>query len=228
MGQRRTMGMAAAVVAAGLALPAHGQQPQTDTAPQPEAATVGALVQAGQAGQLMAEAMEGGMAVVAFSRQVAQRGAMAEVQAFAAETAEDHAAFNERLAGLFKARGLPAPEFMGSRDQQVLARLSTLEGAALDDAYVFHVARIHMRQYNTVKKLAAQTRDPDVRAAASEMEAVMRRHHERSQALRLDHVPVGQGPVGAAPEQAARPAAVTPPSEAAPYSDHGEGRVTTD
>ncbi|GAA0593958.1 DUF4142 domain-containing protein [Caenispirillum bisanense] len=235
MARRLTTVMATGLLTALVALPAHAQteaqgqpEPSAEAQAEPGTATLESLVQAGHGAQLMAEAMERGMAVVAFSEQVAERGANAEVQTYAAETARDHAAFNDRLAALFEARGLPVPELMDTRDQQVLARMSTLEGQALDDAYVFHVARAHMRQYNTVKKLAAQTDDPDVRAAADEMEAVMRGHHERSQALRLDHVPVDQGPVGAAPEQAARPSEVTPQSEEAPYSDHGEGRVTTD
>jgi putative membrane protein len=169
--------------------PAQTSPPQNDpnTPPAPEAAMPAGSTDAQSATAepmgttpfvndqaFVQTALAGGMAEVSVSRYVASKAKSADVRSLAKRIADDHEAMSPKLRALAGPNAGSTTIDDAAKSAESMIRGS--QGAALDKAYLDHMADDHRKDIALFEAAAAQATDPAVRKLAEDALPTLREH----------------------------------------------------
>ena len=138
--------------------------PAKPAASRPEPALVGVSA-AGR--KFMADAAMGGMAEVEAGQLAATKATREEVKAFGERMVKDHGMANEELKRIASAKGVELPVQLDRKHRSELERLSKLDGAEFDRAYMKHMVEDHKKDVAAFRKAARGLKDAEVKQFAS-------------------------------------------------------------
>lgn len=156
-------------------------------------------------GILLQQVYQRGLGEIAQAEIAAQRSEHPQVRELAQLVLAQQRNLNRALKELADRQRIALPAAPLDEDRQVLERLRTLHGQALDSSFLRDRVQGLMRQTNILYKLAAQASDPAVKALAENQAPRMDEIRQRALELRVAVAPIEDGPVGAVPN-ASQPA----------------------
>ena len=153
--------------------------PAKPAASRPEPALVGVSA-AGR--KFMADAAMGGMAEVEGGQLAATKATREEVKAFGERMMKDHGMANEELKRIASAKGVELPVQLDRKHRSELERLSKLDGAEFDRAYMKHMVEDHKKDVAAFRKAGRDLKDADVKQFASSTLPTLEDHLRRLRA----------------------------------------------
>jgi putative membrane protein len=106
----------------------------------------------------------GGMAEVEISRIATTQGSNADVKSFAQRMVDDHSKANDELKALAQQKSWTLPTDMDAKHKATLARLSKLNGAAFDRAYMKAMMTDHKQTVAMFQRYSRTGTDSDLKA----------------------------------------------------------------
>ena len=197
---------AVAVAAVALALPLAGASaqsmdmsgaargvPDTTTGPAGNVTTLGApserpdtgMIQALTASEFVQLAANSGYFEVESSRLAADKATRDPVRNFAARMIQDHTTVNQQLASLARAQGIEPPMAPNAAQQQKIAAMQSLSGAAFERTYMTEQVAAHqeaVRLFETANMSDAPDMQP-MRPLLARALPVLREHLMMAQSL---------------------------------------------
>lgn len=117
--------------------------------------------------QFITKAAEGGMAEVEMGQLATQHASNGKVKQFGQRMVDDHSKANDDLKKTASQKGITVPTTVNAKQKATMDRLSKLNGAEFDRAYMQDMVRDHREDVAEFKKEANSGDDPDVKAFAS-------------------------------------------------------------
>jgi putative membrane protein len=114
------------------------------------------------------KAASGGMAEVQAAQLAQQKSQDAKVKEFADKMVTDHTANNKQLASLAEQKGVTVPTALDAKDQKQLDKLSSLDGAKFDKAYLKAQVRDHEAMLKLLQHEAKSGKDADLKSFAEQ------------------------------------------------------------
>ncbi len=124
----------------------------------------------------MMKAAQGGMAEVKMGQLATQNAQSQAVKDFGQKMVDDHTKANDELKGLAGQKSVTLPTDLDAKDQATYDRLSKLNGAAFDKAYMRDMVMDHRKDIADFQHEANNGRDPDVKAWASKTLPTLQEH----------------------------------------------------
>ena len=115
--------------------------------------------------KFMDKAAQGGMAEVEMGQLAEQNGGSQNVKDFGKRMVDDHSKANDQLKQLASQKGVTLPTGLDAKDEATKNRLSKLQGAAFDKAYMKDMVSDHSKALSAFTKEAKDTQDAKFRAA---------------------------------------------------------------
>ena len=134
--------------------------------------------------KFMMEAAKGGMAEVQLGQLATKKGVKAGVKQFGAQMVEDHTSANEELKGIAASKGVTLPTDVGAKYKAIIARLSKLNGAALDSSYIKNMVMDHEKDIKDFTKASKNCNDPDVKSFAAKTLPTLKGHYTMIKEMR--------------------------------------------
>ncbi|MBV9506639.1 MAG: DUF4142 domain-containing protein [Acidobacteriia bacterium] len=113
------------------------------------------------------KAAQGGMAEVELGKLAQQRASNDAVKQFGKRMVQDHSMANEQLKTIAANQGVTLPTGLDPKDQAIMDRLSKLNGAEFDKAYIRDMVADHRTDIGEFQKEADHGNDPAVKQFAS-------------------------------------------------------------
>jgi putative membrane protein len=123
-----------------------------------------------------------GLAEIQLAKLAAGRASHKAVREFAARLEVDHTQANLELRKITDSQGITVAQEMGPY-LAASKRLTELDGAVFDRAYLQHVIQEHEAAIAQFTKEAQEGQNPQLKAFASEMLPRLREHLQRAQRL---------------------------------------------
>ena len=121
-------------------------------------------------------AAQAGIAEVELGQLAKQRTNNPAVQAFAQRMIDDHTRINNELKSLAEKQGMTLPTAMAADDQAAYNRLSNLQGAAFDHAYIPAQISAHKQVIAEFREEAKSGTDPQLKTFASQNLPTLEQH----------------------------------------------------
>ena len=131
-------------------------------------------------GKFIKEAAEGGMAEVQLGQLAEQRAASDSVKQFGKRMATDHQKASDELKQLASQKGWDLPTALDRSHQSTYDKLSKLNGADFDRAYMKEMVRDHDRDVKAFRKEADSGSDADLKAWASKTLPTLQEHQQQA------------------------------------------------
>lgn len=131
--------------------------------------------------QFMMKAAQGGMAEVKLGQLAKDHASSQAVKDFGQTMVDDHTKAGDELKTLASQKNVTLPTSLSSEDQATLDRLSQLNGAAFDKAYMDDMVSDHRKDISEFQTEAASGTDPDVKAWASKTLPTLQHHLQMAQ-----------------------------------------------
>jgi putative membrane protein len=122
------------------------------------------------------KAAQGGMAEVQLGQLATQKASNPDVKAFGQQMVDDHSKANDEFKGIATRKGVTLPSNLDAKDQATYDRLSKLDGAAFDRAYMADMVRDHRADIAAFEREAGHGSDPDVKNFASRTLPTLKHH----------------------------------------------------
>lgn len=122
------------------------------------------------------KAAQGGMAEVKLGQLAEQNGGNPAVKAFGHRMVTDHTKANDDLKAIAARKGVMLPSDLDPRDQATYDRLSKLNGAAFDKAYMKDMVADHRTDAAEFRRESEQGTDPDIKAFAARTLPILEEH----------------------------------------------------
>jgi putative membrane protein len=122
------------------------------------------------------KAAQGGMAEVQLGQLATQKAVSPDVKGFGQQMVDDHAKANEEFKGIAALKGVTLPSSLDAKDQATYDRLSKLDGAAFDRAYMADMVRDHRADIAEFEREAGHGSDPDIKGFASRTLPTLKHH----------------------------------------------------
>jgi putative membrane protein len=122
------------------------------------------------------KAAQGGMAEVELGRLATERAANAKVKQFGQQMVDDHTKANDELKSIASGKGVTLPSMLDSKDQATKNKLSSLQGAAFDRAYMEDMVSDHEKDIAEFQREADHGTDADMKAFASKTLPTLQHH----------------------------------------------------
>jgi putative membrane protein len=129
----------------------------------------------------VAKAAAGGLAEVQLGQLATQKASNPDVKAFGQQMVDDHSKANDKLQDIASRKGVTLPNTMDSKDQATYDRLSALNGADFDRAYMADMVKDHRVDIAEFAKEANSGSDSDLKSFASKTLPTLRHHLELAQ-----------------------------------------------
>jgi len=126
--------------------------------------------------EFLKHAMMGNMAEIQLGELASERASSSQVKQFGQHMVEAHRKANEEVQSLAKQKGIKAPQKLDAKHQQTYDRLSKLQGAEFDRAYMVLMVQDHREDVEAFEYQAKNSRDKDVRRLASTQTPELRQH----------------------------------------------------
>lgn len=131
--------------------------------------------------QFMMKAAQGGMAEVELGKLAKDHASSDAVKTFGQQMVDDHSKANDELKDLASKKGVSLPAEVNSKDKATMDRLSKLNGAAFDAAYMRDMVADHKKDVAEFQKEANSGMDPDVKDWASKTLPTLQHHLQMAQ-----------------------------------------------
>lgn len=128
-------------------------------------------------------AAQGGMAEVAVGQVASSKAASADVKQFAQRMVTDHTKANQELNQTASKSGVTLPQGVAKEDKAKADRLTRLEGAAFDKAYMKMMVEDHEKTVALFEKEANSGSDPDMKAFAQKTLPTLKEHLEMARSV---------------------------------------------
>lgn len=126
--------------------------------------------------QFVNKAATDGLAEVELGRLATQRAARPAVRSFGERMVTDHGRANAELAALARSKGLTMPMTLDPSAQAMRDRLSSLNGADFDRAYMSEMVRDHTEDVALFERQTEVSTDPDIKAWTARSLPMLREH----------------------------------------------------
>jgi putative membrane protein len=126
--------------------------------------------------QFVNKAGTDGLAEVELGRLATQRAARPAVRSFGERMVTDHGRANAELAALARSKGLTVPMALDPSAQAMRDRLSSLNGADFDRAYMSEMVRDHTEDVALFERQTQVSTDPDIKAWTARSLPMLREH----------------------------------------------------
>jgi putative membrane protein len=140
------------------------------TPPTPDAPFIGAA------------AMDG-LAEVELGRLASQNASSPDVKRFAQRMVDHHSKAGDELKGLASQKDVALATKLDDEHRAVQQKLATLKGAAFDQAYMAHMAAVHLKAVALFQDEAKAGKDAEVKAWAAKLLPTMQEHVKLASAL---------------------------------------------
>ncbi len=204
---KRTYLLAAAALSAALyAVPALAQT-STTTAPQtakrakrqpkwrgnsePSSLSAGAQIDA-SARRFMQQVAVDGMTEVRLGEIASKNGSSDAVKEFGQRMVTDHSKANNELMQLAQSKGVTLPTSLDSKHQAMVAKFSSLHGAAFDSAYAKAMVKDHRKAVALFQARANNGRNTDLRMWTANTLPTLREHLHMAEQLQGSTKPEGK------------------------------------
>jgi putative membrane protein len=124
----------------------------------------------------MNKAAEGGMAEVELGKLAETRASSDAVKNFGKRMVNDHTKADDQLKSIAAQENVALPTGLSSRDQAALDRLSMLNGADFDRAYMRNMVRDHRTDIAEFQREADHGADPNMKQFASSTLPTLQEH----------------------------------------------------
>jgi putative membrane protein len=125
---------------------------------------------------------QGGLAEVKLGQLAADHASSQAVKAFGKTMVDDHTKANDELKQIATKKGIMVPVEIGSKNQATYDRLSKLNGAAFDRAYMADMLKDHKADIAEFKREATSGTDPELKEFVHRTLPTLQRHLEMAQA----------------------------------------------
>jgi putative membrane protein len=122
------------------------------------------------------EAASGGMMEVEVGRMAGNQASNDDVKKFGQRMVDDHGKANNDLNALAQRKNIKLPAEMEKKQAAMRDRLSKLNGAAFDRAYMQDMVRDHEKDIASFQHEAKMGKDPDVKQWASQVLPTLQDH----------------------------------------------------
>jgi putative membrane protein len=130
------------------------------------------------------EAIQSGVAEVRLGELAQQRAQDPSLKSFGEMLVADHKKANEELRRLAEQKQLSIPMEISSKDQAMLDRLSSLEGARFDRVWERDTVDAHEKAIKAFKHAADNSKDPDIRDFAQKTLPTLEQHLREAKQLK--------------------------------------------
>lgn len=128
--------------------------------------------------QFMQDAASGGMLEVELGRMATEKAASAEVKKFGQRMMDDHSKAGQELAQLAGQKKVMLPQEKSPAQKEMMDRLSKLNGAAFDRAYVADMFEDHEKDVTAFEAVAKTATDKDVKDFTAKTLPTLKEHLE--------------------------------------------------
>jgi len=122
------------------------------------------------------KAAEGNMAEVQLGNLAQQRAENPSVKAFGKRMVEDHTRLNQELQSVASRSGVNLPPTPSTKDQEEYNRLSKLNGADFDHAYIQAMIAAHRADLKEFRRESDQGTDPEMKDFATKSIPTLEEH----------------------------------------------------
>jgi putative membrane protein len=113
------------------------------------------------------EAAAGGMEEVQLGQLAVQKASNGDVKNFGQRMVDDHSKANTQLQQIASQKGVTVPSKLPASKQKDVDKLSKLNGAAFDRAYMSMMVKDHVKDVAEFQKESKNGKDSDVKSFAS-------------------------------------------------------------
>lgn len=146
-------------------------------------AATGSAWAKGNDSDFVTKAAQGGMEEVELGRLASTKGADASVKQFGERMVTDHGKANDELKSAAQKDGVEIPSGLSKKQQDDVARLNKLDGAAFDKAYAKMMVSDHKEDIALFKKEASSGKDANVKTFASQTLPTLQEHLRMAEAM---------------------------------------------
>jgi len=132
----------------------------------------------------LTKAAVGEMAEVKLGQLAVQKASHSDVKAFGRQMADDHGKANDELKELASSKGVTLPAGIDAKHQAVYDRLSKLDGAAFDRAYMQDMVSDHRADVNEFRLESKSGSDPDFKAWAAKTLPTLEHHLQMAESTK--------------------------------------------
>jgi putative membrane protein len=129
----------------------------------------------------MMKAAQGGMAEVQLGNLAKDHASNDAVKQFGQHMVDDHSKANDELKSLAQQKNVTLPTDLDAKDKSTMDRLSTMNGAAFDKAYMRDMVADHRKDIADFQREANNGKDPDVKAWAAKTLPTLQNHLSMAQ-----------------------------------------------
>ncbi|HUO60377.1 MAG TPA: DUF4142 domain-containing protein [Candidatus Acidoferrales bacterium] len=129
------------------------------------------------------KAAQGGLAEVELGQLAEQNGSSPAVKSFGERMVTDHTKANDELKSVAQQKGVTPPTTLDMHDKSTKERLSKLQGAEFDKAYMQNMVKDHEKDVAEFRKAAENAKDPDVKAFAQKTLPVLEQHLQEARSV---------------------------------------------
>ena len=122
------------------------------------------------------KAAQGGMAEVKLGNLAKDHASSDAVKKFGQRMVDDHTKANDELKSIASKKGISLPSDIDAKDQATYDRLSKLNGAAFDKAYMADMVKDHRTDIAEFQREANGGQDPDLKAFAGKTLPTLQDH----------------------------------------------------
>lgn len=127
------------------------------------------------------KAAQGGMAEVKLGQLAQDHASSDAVKKFGQRMVDDHSKANDELKDIASKKGMTLPTDLDAKDQNTYDRLSKLNGAAFDRAYMADMVKDHRTDIAEFQREANGGNDPDLKSFASKTLPTLQQHLQMAQ-----------------------------------------------
>jgi putative membrane protein len=127
------------------------------------------------------KAAAGGMAEVKLGELAQKNASSPDVKAFGQKMVDDHSKAGDKLKTIASKNNLNLPSSMDAKDQAVYDRLSKLQGADFDRAYMQDMVKDHKTDVAEFQKEANSGKNADLKSFASDTLPTLQEHLKMAQ-----------------------------------------------
>lgn len=126
--------------------------------------------------KFVTEATRGGAAEVELGKLASERATNPDVKSFGQRMADDHSKAGAELASIAKSKQISVPTEMDAKNKALHDRLSKLQGAEFDRAYMDAMVRDHEEDVRAFQTESKAGKDPELKAWAAKTLPTLEEH----------------------------------------------------
>lgn len=122
------------------------------------------------------KAADGGMAEVKMAELALSKTTNEQVKQFAQQMKDDHSKANEELMSIASTKGITLPAEPSAKHKKMMDKLSAMNGADFDRAYIKHMMADHKMDVALFEKESMSGKDAELKAFAAKTLPTLKEH----------------------------------------------------